>query len=231
MSGYSGGGIIPPAGDIGGTVLDPIVRDIGAVAVSLLGGATGDVLTQQAGGNFLPAPAGGGGGGGPLAFANIKGGPEGLTPFLGGNFYPLAAMVGPQLNGAGVFPIPCYPATLPSFEVGAEGPVFGAAWFSTFVGPGASVNLLPILETPPFTGGLGYLEFQFYYWAVSTDGTNNLALYSVLPNPGIQVGSFTSHQITTAELNPQLSNGADLSLVNGAGLTGNGLVSAAGGIP
>lgn len=62
MSGYSGGGIVPPAGDIGGTVLEPRVIDVGGVALTLLGGAAADVLTQQIDGSYAPAPGGGGGG-------------------------------------------------------------------------------------------------------------------------------------------------------------------------
>jgi len=47
-------GIIPPAGDIGGTIDTPVVRSIGGVDVTLAGGATGDVLTEQSDGSFAP---------------------------------------------------------------------------------------------------------------------------------------------------------------------------------
>lgn len=171
----------------------------------------------------ITATGGGGGGNAPAAFADIMAGPESLNPALG-NWWPFSTpMIGPQLNGPSQTPIPLFqhPGS-PSVETGSDSPAFGNSWF-TIVSAGQTVNFLPKLETPPFTGGTGFLMWQFYYWAVSTDFTNG-AMYTTKP-ANIPVGPFTSHQIAVADLVSVVTFGTDLTLTAGTGFTGNGLVS------
>lgn len=218
MSGYSGGGIIPPAGDIGGTILAPRITDIGGKAITLLGGATGDVLTQQADGSFEPKPGGGGGGGVSLAYLAVSTGPDSMgdnTTNDGG------AIMGPSLLD--VFPnqnmTPMFlPAPASLFGVIP----FGFGWVVSTGGGGVSVVVLPELQAPTFTGGP--INVKLVMAAVSVDNTNQGQWQTTFP--GINLTSGETVQLSAADFSESFNNAGDLSLVDGSGDSGNGIVAA-----
>ncbi len=170
--------------------------------------------------------ASGGGGNNPSAFADLYAGPEFLNA-IDANFWPMATQViGPQFAGLGHTPIPCYNSPGGAFNTGDNLPVFGAAWF-TILAAGQSANIFPKFATPLFTGGTGDLQFNYYFWAVSTDFTNGL-----MWTGSTYVPSFTAQQAVIGDLISNLvAFGTDLTLTAGSGNTGNGIVSGGAGIP
>ena len=103
----------------------------------------------------------------------------------------------------------------------------GSSWM-TDAGAGDSVNILPTLTVPSFTGG-GTVNFEFWFWAATATFSN---YRTYVGGTTVNLASGATHQYTAAEMGAALvSGGADLSLVAGSGSTGIGLVSAAGGIP
>jgi hypothetical protein len=95
-----------------------------------------------------------------------------------------------------------------------------AASWMTSVNPGDSVNLLPILTAPLYTGS--DIGVNLSFWA-STFDFSNQALYT----GGKLIPSGTTVQYATTDISGSI-NGADLSLVNGTGQSGNGLISSGG---
>lgn len=228
MTGFSGGGIVPPAGDIGGTLLLPRIRDIGAVPITLTGGAPGDVLTEQGDGSYKPAP-GSGGGGGIVAMVDVLAGPELLTPD-NGQWFPFSTLVNASSVGAIGTQVPLLnPSTdVPSGDDGIYRPSFGSSWY-TILAAGQSANILPTFGTPHFSGGTGVLHFNFYYWAISSDFTEGSIRFVEMTVP-----TFTNQQMTPADVvSTIIAFGADLASppTAGVGNSGNGLVSAGGGKP
>lgn len=157
--------------------------------------------------------SGGGGGGTPSLVTLIAG--------MDTNDYPF-----------GVFTMPTDPSTegasyWPVWSNSTAAPVLymmGASWFC-IVNGGDSVNLLPTVTVPGFTGGP--LTYELYM--ASADATfTNLAMY----RGTITLTTGATVQIASSALSaiPGGTATGDLSLVAGTGDSGNGFVSAAGGI-
>jgi hypothetical protein len=98
----------------------------------------------------------------------------------------------------------------------------GAGWM-TDVNAADSVNIFPFVTIPPFTGGP--IGVQIIWWAADATLTNvkNYSGFHSFAAPG-------TYQYVAGDFTLQLTSGADLSLVAGAGTSGVGLVSAAGSI-
>lgn len=219
MSGYSGGGVVPPAGDIGGTTLLPRIREIGGKAITLLGGATNDVLTQQSDGSFEPKP-GGGGGGLSVGMFSLSAGPDSMgdnTTNDGG------VLMGPSFLD--VFPnMNLTPLYIP-YPSGTFGVLpFGLGW-AIATAPGASACIFPELTAPTFTGGP--ITVQLCMGAVSVDNTEQVQVQTAFP--GISLTSGETYQLAITDVSVSFHNfgvSPDLTLTAGSGDTGNGLVAA-----
>jgi len=100
---------------------------------------------------------------------------------------------------------------------------FGAGWM-TKAGVGESVNVLPEFTAPAFTGGPIDLGCEI---AASNATFSNYAIFASNP---ISYTSTEDYQLQTTDFTTQGHAGADLSFVNGSGQSGNGIISAAGGV-
>jgi hypothetical protein len=95
------------------------------------------------------------------------------------------------------------------------------------VNSGDSVNIFPTITVPAFTGGTGFVSFQFWFWAADATFAN----YAVYAGGGAHaLASGVTYQYTAGDMTLQHTSSTDISLVAGSGNTGVGLVSAAGGI-
>jgi hypothetical protein len=116
---------------------------------------------------------------------------------------------------------------VPSTTASGYRVMLGSSWM-TDAGAGDSVNIFPTLTVPAFTGG-GTVNFQFWFWAASATFSNYVTYNA---GAGVNLASGATHQYTAAEVGAALvSGGADLALTAGAGNTGVGITSTAGGIP
>lgn len=161
MSGFSpGSGVIPPAGDIGGTVLLPRISDIGGVPLTLLGGAIGDVLTQQGDGSYAPDPGGGGGGAAKIGAIGLFTGPDSgadNTTTNGGGL----------LSSGQVFSFGSAPNHLDPLWPDISLNPIGFGWVVA-TDAGASVVMMPRIVAPAFTG-TPHLTVELQIMATSTD--------------------------------------------------------------
>lgn len=97
-----------------------------------------------------------------------------------------------------------------------------SSWIVAVIG-GQSIDLFPAFSAPAYSSGLVSVEFQMQAWAINE---TNVAIYTAGP---INVASGATYQSVAADFTLVHNAGGDLSLVPGAGVTGVGLVSAAGG--
>jgi hypothetical protein len=101
----------------------------------------------------------------------------------------------------------------------------GFGWF-VFSNAGLSVNLLPEIFVPAFTGATG-LGVLVEMWAWSIDGTNGAHYYVNTGSP-LDFASNTNYQLQPTDLVEDFNFGGDLTMTAGSGSSGNGLITASG---
>jgi hypothetical protein len=186
------------------------------IGVQQLIAGTNITLDPPDGEGIVTINASGSGGGGSTPAMVVQAGsdqvysPPFQVPFAGiGN-----------VDSAGYFPLFSNPTN--------ETPqlTYALSWF-TFIPATYSVNFLPQINMPAFTGGSGTIGIEGIFAAVDS-AWDNLLIYILSGAKSFSSGEVYQYQDTDFDL--QYSNGSDLSLVAGSGFTQNGLVTAAGGI-
>jgi hypothetical protein len=117
---------------------------------------------------------------------------------------------------------------LPLFSTGASGGPFTYTFglsYITFPIAGQSVSYLPILNAIFYSSGSVSST-----WQMTTLALDFSNFYTTTPN-NVPIPTATPFQLTDTDFAPLVPvvGGGDISLVAGAGTSGNGLVSAAGG--
>jgi len=160
----------------------------------------------------------GGGGGTSVGYFAMYAGPDGNAIELHA-FY--MGMGGGQVDDA----LSNLQAQIPVFS-NATGTTqwvsFGSGWM-TKAGVGESVNVLPEFTAPAFTGGPILVACEI---AAGNATMSNYAIFTA----GVSFTSTEDYQFQSTDFATEGHAGADLSLVNGSGQTGVGIVSAAGGV-
>jgi len=169
-------------------------------------------------GTGITISSSGGGGGSSVGIFGLSAGPDSLTgTFLSPNLLTLA-----------------WPNYIPHYLLNPDGTILtgaaavGAGWVA-FIGASSpasnnSVNLLPILQAPDFTGAATISVDQLYMGAQSTDGVNQARYHFTSP---FTMTSGENYQTVAADWTVDWNNGGDLTMTAGTGDTGNGLVSSA----
>lgn len=160
------------------------------------------------------------------------GGGSGVSPYgtctcgMDSAIAPFAQWLGPtDLSFQSTFTLGPWPSPIPG-TVGQHY-TFASSWITGTGSPGVSMLTLPEFFVPQFTTPHGTgIEILFYIGAWDFDSSyTNYAQYSgliTIADPG-----DTNVQATTADLTAVEPASGDLSLVNGSGFSGNGLVSGA----
>ena len=113
-------------------------------------------------------------------------------------------------------------------SVGAQHYSFAKSWF-TYVNGGESVNFLPLVETPAFTGA-ATLPIALVMSAQSLDATN-MDIESTVAALLDQAPS-TSIRYPASDYSNEYSSGGDISFIQGTGTdSGSGQISTGGGAP
>jgi len=100
---------------------------------------------------------------------------------------------------------------------------FGSGWM-TKAGVGESVNVLPQFTAPAFTGGPIDIGVEI------AAGNATFSNYAIFAGNPVSYTTGETYQFQTTDFTVQGNAGADLSFVNGSGQSGNGIISAAGGV-
>lgn len=181
-------------------------------------------------GNGIEVSASGGAG---LNYGTLTvlAGPEdyGIQTPLGG-FY----MANNQMDGNGTCLVPMVSKATPALAPSQVQAQITTSWVS-YVGPGQSACLLPVLIAPTFTGATS-IEVALYLNAVAVTSTTDLLAakeqqYSAnTTGPlNIQLTSGMTYQTLTTDFPAHLwGTGGDLTFTPGSGPTGNGWVSTSG---